>query len=78
MPAPACRWQAPSPSRMRPGVDVLVLGNHGLAVAADTVEDAEALLDKVVAAVTRPSAPRRRSTAPRWRSSAPEPPTRPP
>ena len=40
--------------RMRPGVNVLVLGNHGLAVAADTVEDAEALLDKVVATVTRP------------------------
>lgn len=40
-------------ARMRPGVNVLVLGNHGLAVAADTVEEAEALLDKVVAAVTR-------------------------
>lgn len=41
-------------SRMRPGVNVLVLGNHGLVVAADTVKDAEALLDKVVTAVTRP------------------------
>ena len=41
-------------SRMRPGVDVLVLGNHGLAVAADSVEDAEALLERVVAAVNRP------------------------
>ena len=41
-------------SRMRSGVNVLVLGNHGLAVAADTVEDAQALLDKVVAAVQRP------------------------
>ena len=41
-------------SRMREGVNVLVLGNHGLAVAADTVEGAEALLDKVVAALTRP------------------------
>ena len=40
--------------RLRQGVNVLVLGNHGLAVAADTVEEAEALLDKVVAAVTRP------------------------
>lgn len=39
---------------MRPGVNVLVLGNHGLAVAADTVEDAETLLDRVVAAVARP------------------------
>jgi len=41
-------------ARMRPGVDVLVLGNHGLAVAADTVEAADALLARVVAAVTRP------------------------
>jgi rhamnose utilization protein RhaD (predicted bifunctional aldolase and dehydrogenase) len=41
-------------SRMRPGVDVLVLGNHGLAVAADSVAEAEALLEKVVAAVRRP------------------------
>ena len=31
--------------------NVLVLGNHGLAVAADSVEDAEALLDKVVAEI---------------------------
>ncbi|MCA3556168.1 class II aldolase/adducin family protein [Aestuariivirga sp.] len=41
-------------SRMRKGVNVLVLGNHGLAVAADSVEDAGALLDRVAAAVTRP------------------------
>ena len=41
-------------SRMHPGVDVLVLGNHGLAVAADTVEAAETLLKRVVAAVARP------------------------
>ena len=34
--------------RLRPGVDVLVLGNHGLVVAADTVAAAEALLDRVV------------------------------
>ncbi|MCA0433591.1 MAG: class II aldolase/adducin family protein [Proteobacteria bacterium] len=39
---------------IRPGVDVLVLGNHGLAVAADTVKEAEALLSRVVAAVQRP------------------------
>ena len=38
---------------MRPGVDVLVLGNHGLAVAADSVAAAEALLERVVAAVKR-------------------------
>ena len=41
-------------ARMRPGVNVLVLGNHGLVVAADTVEEADALLGRVVAAVTRP------------------------
>jgi rhamnose utilization protein RhaD (predicted bifunctional aldolase and dehydrogenase) len=41
-------------SRMRPNVDVLVLGNHGLVVAAATVADAEALLDRVVAAGRRP------------------------
>jgi rhamnose utilization protein RhaD (predicted bifunctional aldolase and dehydrogenase) len=44
-------------SRMRPGVDVLVLGNHGLAVAADTVEQAEALLTQVVTTLTRPVRP---------------------
>lgn len=38
----------------RPGVDVLVLGNHGLAVAADTVAEAEALLHRVVAALAGP------------------------
>lgn len=42
-------------SRTRPGVDVLVLGNHGLAVAADTVEAAEALLNRVVGALSRPA-----------------------
>lgn len=41
-------------SRMRPGVNVLVLGNHGLAVAAETVEAADALLAQVVTALTRP------------------------
>ena len=40
--------------RLRPGVDVLVLGNHGLVVAADTVAAAEVLLDRVVQAVERP------------------------
>jgi rhamnose utilization protein RhaD (predicted bifunctional aldolase and dehydrogenase) len=42
-------------SRLRPGVDVLVLGNHGLVVAAESVAAAEALLTRVVAAVTRPA-----------------------
>ena len=41
-------------SRVRPGVDVLVLGNHGLVVAADTIAAAEALLDRVVTALRRP------------------------
>lgn len=40
--------------RLRTGVDVLVLGNHGLVVAADTVAAADELLRKVVAAVRRP------------------------
>ena len=41
-------------TRLRPDVDVLVLGNHGLVVAADTVAAADELLRKVVAAVRRP------------------------
>jgi rhamnose utilization protein RhaD (predicted bifunctional aldolase and dehydrogenase) len=41
-------------SRIRPGVDVLILGNHGLAVAAESVGEAEALLAKVVTTLTRP------------------------
>jgi len=40
-------------ARRKPGTDVLVLGNHGLVVAADTVAAAEALLDAVVNAVRR-------------------------
>lgn len=44
-------------SRLRPGVDVLVLGNHGLVVAADTVGAAEALLGRVVTALARPARP---------------------
>jgi rhamnose utilization protein RhaD (predicted bifunctional aldolase and dehydrogenase) len=35
-------------ARLRPGVDVLLLANHGLVVAADTVDGAEALLDRIV------------------------------
>jgi rhamnose utilization protein RhaD (predicted bifunctional aldolase and dehydrogenase) len=42
-------------ARLRPGADVLVLGNHGLVVAADSVEAADALLARVVAAVSRPA-----------------------
>ncbi len=40
---------------LAPGVDVVVLRNHGLIVAAETVADAEALLLAVVAAVTSPA-----------------------
>jgi len=39
---------------MGPATDVLVLGNHGLIVAAGTVAAAEALLGRVVAALTVP------------------------
>jgi rhamnose utilization protein RhaD (predicted bifunctional aldolase and dehydrogenase) len=42
-------------SRLRTGVDVLVLGNHGLVVAADTVDAAAALLERVVSALRRPA-----------------------
>ena len=41
-------------SRLKPGVDVLVLGNHGLVVAADTVAAAEALMNRAVTALARP------------------------
>ncbi|TIM34819.1 MAG: class II aldolase, partial [Mesorhizobium sp.] len=40
--------------RLRPGVDVLILGNHGLVVAAETVADAEALLRRVTGLLARP------------------------
>ena len=41
-------------SRLKPGTDVLVLGNHGLVVAADSVAAAATLLGRVVAAVSKP------------------------
>jgi rhamnose utilization protein RhaD (predicted bifunctional aldolase and dehydrogenase) len=44
-------------TRLKPGIDVLILGNHGLVVAAETVVDAEALLDHVVKALTKPVRP---------------------
>jgi rhamnose utilization protein RhaD (predicted bifunctional aldolase and dehydrogenase) len=37
--------------KLTPDTDVVVLGNHGLFVAAETVEDAETLLERVVEAV---------------------------
>ncbi|WP_192385872.1 class II aldolase/adducin family protein, partial [Mesorhizobium silamurunense] len=39
--------------RLRPGVDVLILGNHGLVVAAETVTDAERLLHRVRSLLAR-------------------------
>jgi rhamnose utilization protein RhaD (predicted bifunctional aldolase and dehydrogenase) len=41
-------------ARLRPGIDVLVLGNHGLVVAAESIDEAEALLDRVVNVLDRP------------------------
>lgn len=38
--------------RLKPGADVLVLGNHGLVVAADTIEAVETLLNRVVNALS--------------------------
>jgi rhamnose utilization protein RhaD (predicted bifunctional aldolase and dehydrogenase) len=42
---------------IRSGTDVLVLGNHGLAVASDSVSEAERLLDSVVSRLVRPARP---------------------
>jgi rhamnose utilization protein RhaD (predicted bifunctional aldolase and dehydrogenase) len=41
--------------RLKADTNVLVLGNHGLVVAGETVAEAEALLDQVVRALTRPA-----------------------
>ncbi len=41
-------------TRLKPGIDVLILGNHGLVVSAETVVEAEILLDHVVKALVRP------------------------
>jgi rhamnose utilization protein RhaD (predicted bifunctional aldolase and dehydrogenase) len=41
-------------ARLKPGTDVLVLGNHGLVVAAETVVEAETLLSHVVNALVKP------------------------
>ncbi|MER9883407.1 MULTISPECIES: class II aldolase/adducin family protein [unclassified Mesorhizobium] len=40
--------------RLRPGVDVLILGNHGLVVAAETVAKAGMLLRQVIRLLARP------------------------
>src|SRR5690606_15584124 len=41
--------------RLKPDTDVLILGNHGLVVAGETVDEADALLGRVVAALKRPA-----------------------
>ncbi|MBZ9848185.1 class II aldolase/adducin family protein [Mesorhizobium sp. CA14] len=41
--------------RLRPGTDVLILGNHGLVVAAETVAEAERLLHRVRSLLARPA-----------------------
>ncbi len=41
-------------ARLKPGIDVLILGNHGLVVAAENVAEAEKLLGRVVNVLTRP------------------------
>lgn len=42
-------------ARLEPSIDILILGNHGLVVAAETVAEAEALLYHIVKALTRPA-----------------------
>lgn len=39
---------------LKPKIDVLILGNHGLVVAAESVAEAEALLGRVVKVLTKP------------------------
>src|SRR5438445_2165750 len=41
--------------KLRPGVDVLILGNHGLVVAAETVAEADRLLHRVRSLLARPA-----------------------
>jgi rhamnose utilization protein RhaD (predicted bifunctional aldolase and dehydrogenase) len=41
--------------RLRPDIDVLILGNHGLAIAADTVDAAAAMLGKVCGKLAAPA-----------------------
>ena len=43
--------------RLRPGTDILVLGNHGLVVAAQTVAQAEQLLKAAISLLRRPARP---------------------
>lgn len=50
--------------RLKPDMNVLILGNHGLVVAGETVAEAEALLARVVKALTRPARPMRAGPEP--------------
>ncbi|MGE0004365.1 MAG: class II aldolase/adducin family protein [Parvibaculaceae bacterium] len=50
--------------RLKPGTDVLVLGNHGLVVAGETVAEAAERLKQVVRALTRPARPMRAGPEP--------------
>jgi rhamnose utilization protein RhaD (predicted bifunctional aldolase and dehydrogenase) len=45
--------------QLRPGIEVLILGNHGLVVAAETVAEAEILLRRITTLLTRPARPAR-------------------
>ncbi|MCG6903257.1 MAG: class II aldolase/adducin family protein [Rhodobacter sp.] len=49
---PGANLAAAVRDRLKPETDVVVLRNHGLLVAADSIAGAEALLDRVVAALT--------------------------
>ena len=42
-------------ARLKPGIVVHILGNHGLVVAAETVAEAETLLDRVVKTLAKPA-----------------------
>jgi rhamnose utilization protein RhaD (predicted bifunctional aldolase and dehydrogenase) len=50
--------------RLRADTNVLVLGNHGLVVAGETVAEADELLGRVVQALTRPARPMRAGAMP--------------
>jgi len=41
-------------ARLIPGIDVLILGNHGLVVAAESVAEVEKLLNRVVEVLVKP------------------------
>jgi rhamnose utilization protein RhaD (predicted bifunctional aldolase and dehydrogenase) len=63
--------------RLKPDTDVLILGNHGLVVAGDTVGEAEELLRQVVRALMRPARPMRAGPEPELASLARDSPYHP-